>query len=78
MLLMVTLCRIVRRVPWGSGRPWACVSGKKMSGHMGAVRQSVQNLEVIKIDVERFLIAVRGAIPGASGGDVLIRSASKI
>ncbi len=49
-----------------------------MSGHMGAVRQSVQNLEVIKIDVERFLIAVRGAIPGASGGDVLIRSASKI
>ncbi len=46
------------------------------SGHMGAVRQSVQNLEVIKIDVQRYLIAVRGAIPGASGGDVLIGSAS--
>ncbi|AAO28316.1 50S ribosomal protein L3 [Xylella fastidiosa subsp. morus] len=69
------------RAPGSLGQrqtPGRVFPGKKMSGHMGAVKQSVQNLEVIKIDVERCLIAVRGAIPGASGGDVLIRSASKI
>ncbi|KAG1076663.1 hypothetical protein G6F40_017300 [Rhizopus arrhizus] len=38
---------------------------------MGAVQQSTQNLEVVKVDVERGLIAVRGAVPGAAGGDVI-------
>jgi large subunit ribosomal protein L3 len=51
--------------------------GKKMSGHMGAVRQSIQNLEVVKVDAERHLIAVRGSVPGAAGGDVIIRPAAK-
>jgi large subunit ribosomal protein L3 len=48
-----------------------------MSGHMGAVKQSTQNLEVIKVDVERGLIAIRGAVPGAPGGDVIVRPGSK-
>ena len=48
-----------------------------MSGHMGSVRRTAQNLEVIKVDVERGLIAVRGAVPGAPGGDVVVRPAAK-
>jgi len=51
--------------------------GKKMAGHMGAVRQSMQNLEVVKVDAERGLIAVKGSVPGAPGGDVIVRPASK-
>jgi large subunit ribosomal protein L3 len=48
-----------------------------MSGHMGAVRRSAQGLEVVKIDAERHLIAVKGAVPGATGGDVIIRPTLK-
>ena len=51
--------------------------GKKMSGHMGAEVLSVQNLEGVKVDVERGLIAIRGAVPGAPGGDVIVRPTSK-
>ena len=51
--------------------------GKKMSGHMGAEVQSAQNLEVVRVDAERGLIAIRGAVPGAPGGDVVVRPASK-
>ena len=57
--------------------PGRVFPGKKMSGHMGSVRQTIQNLEVVKVDVERGLIAVRGAVPGAPGGDVVVRPASK-
>jgi large subunit ribosomal protein L3 len=57
--------------------PGRVFPGKKMSGHMGAVQQSMMNLEVVQIDAERHLIAVRGSVPGAPGGDVVIRPASK-
>ncbi|KAB8313992.1 50S ribosomal protein L3 [Tolypothrix campylonemoides VB511288] len=57
--------------------PGRVFPGKKMSGHMGAVTRSVQNLEVVRVDAERGLIAVRGAVPGAPGGDVVVRPASK-
>ena len=57
--------------------PGRVFPGKKMSGHMGAVNQSTQNLEVVKVDVERGLIAIRGAVPGAPGGDVIVRPSSK-
>ncbi|WP_133000735.1 50S ribosomal protein L3 [Luteimonas arsenica] len=57
--------------------PGRVFPGKKMSGHMGAVRQSTQNLEVVRVDAERGLIAVKGAVPGAPGGDVIVRPASK-
>ena len=68
------------RAPGSLGQrqtPGRVFPGKKMSGHMGAVQQSTQNLEVVKVDVERGLIAVRGAVPGAPGGDVIVRPASK-
>ena len=57
--------------------PGRVFPGKKMSGHMGATRQSMMNLEVVKIDSERHLIAVRGSVPGAPGGNVIIRPAAK-
>lgn len=57
--------------------PGRVFPGKKMSGHMGAEQQSTQNLQVVKVDAERGLIAVRGAVPGAPGGDVIVRPASK-
>src|SRR5690606_9618480 len=57
--------------------PGRVFPGKKMAGHMGAVRQSTQGLEIVKVDAERGLIAVRGAVPGAPGGDVIVRPTSK-
>ena len=57
--------------------PGRVFPGKKMAGHMGGVRQSTQNLEVVRVDAERGLIAVKGAVPGAPGGDVIVRPASK-
>ena len=68
------------RAPGSIGQrqtPGRVFPGKKMSGHMGAVRQSTQNLEVIKVDAERGLIAIKGAVPGAPGGDVIVRPSSK-
>jgi large subunit ribosomal protein L3 len=57
--------------------PGRVFPGKKMSGHMGAVRQTTQNLEVVRVDTERGLIAVKGAVPGAPGGDVIVRPTNK-
>ncbi|MGH8090968.1 MAG: 50S ribosomal protein L3 [Rudaea sp.] len=57
--------------------PGRVFPGKKMSGHMGATRQSMMNLEVVQIDAERHLIAVKGSVPGAPGGNVVIRPAAK-
>ena len=58
--------------------PGRVFPGKKMSGHMGAAQQSTQRLEVVKVDVERGLIAIKGAVPGAPGGDVIVRPSSKV
>jgi large subunit ribosomal protein L3 len=57
--------------------PGRVFPGKKMAGHMGHVTQTTQGLQVVKVDVERGLIAVRGAVPGAPGGDVIVRPTSK-
>ena len=68
------------RAPGSIGQrqtPGRVFPGKKMSGHMGAETKTSQNLQVVKVDVERGLIAVRGAVPGAPGGDVIVRPASK-
>lgn len=56
------------------GRVW---KGKKMSGHMGAARVTVQTLEVVRVDAERNLLLIKGAVPGAPGGDVIVRPAVK-
>lgn len=57
--------------------PGRIFPGKRMSGHMGAVRRTVQNLEVVRVDAERQLLLVKGAVPGAKGGEVLVRPAVK-
>ncbi len=51
--------------------------GKRMPGHYGNVRYTSQNLEIVRIDVEKNLLAVKGAVPGAKGGLVVIRDAAK-
>ena len=57
--------------------PGRVFPGKKMAGHMGNVRRSAVNLEVVKIDNDRHLIAIKGSVPGAPGGDVIIVPAVK-
>jgi large subunit ribosomal protein L3 len=57
--------------------PGRVFKGKKMAGHMGARQVTVQNLEVVHTDAERGLIMVKGGVPGAKGGFVLIRDAVK-
>jgi len=57
--------------------PGRVFKGKKMAGHMGAVKTTVQNLTIHSVDTERNLILVTGSVPGAKGGDVIIRPASK-
>ena len=68
------------RAPGSIGQrqtPGRVFPGKKMSGHMGHEIQTTQGLEIVQIDAERGLIAIKGAIPGAPGGDVIIRPSSK-
>lgn len=68
------------RAPGSIGQrqtPGRVFPGKKMSGHMGNVRRTAQNLEVVKVDLERGLIAIKGAVPGAPGGDVVVKPAVK-
>ena len=57
--------------------PGRVFKGKKMSGHMGAARTTTQNLEIVRVDTERNLLMIRGAVPGAKGGDVVIRPTVK-
>ncbi len=57
--------------------PGRVFKGKKMSGHMGAANCSTQNLEIVRIDTERNLVLIKGAVPGAKTGDVIIRPAVK-
>jgi len=58
--------------------PGRVFPGKRMAGHLGAVRSNVQNLEVVRVDESRQLILVKGAVPGARGGSVVIRPAVKM
>ena len=57
--------------------PGKVFKGKKMAGHMGDVRVTIQNLEVVKTDTSRGIVMVKGAVPGAKGGWVLLRDAVK-
>jgi len=68
------------RAPGSIGQcqtPGRVFKGKKMAGQMGNVRRSAQNLEIVRIDAERNLILVKGSVPGAKGGDLIVRSAAK-
>lgn len=57
--------------------PGRVFKGKKMAGHMGDERVTVQSLEVVRVDAERNLLLVKGAVPGATGGDVIVKPAVK-
>jgi len=57
--------------------PGRVFKGKKMAGHMGNERCTIQNLEVVRVDPERNLLLVRGAVPGAPGGDLMVKPAVK-
>jgi len=69
------------RAPGSIGQnqtPGRVFPGKKMSGQMGNVRTTTQNLEVVRVDAERNLLLVKGAVPGAKGGSLIVRPAVKI
>ncbi len=71
---------ISHRAPGSIGQcqtPGRVFKGKKMAGHMGAEKVTVQNLEVVRVDAERNLLLIKGAVPGAPGGDVIVRPAVK-
>ena len=71
---------ISHRAPGSIGQcqtPGRVFKGKKMSGHMGNVKRTTQNLEIVRVDAERNLLLVKGAVPGSKGGDVVIRPAVK-
>ncbi len=57
--------------------PGRVFPGKKMAGHLGAVNRTAQNLEIVRIDAERQLLLIRGAVPGSKGGDVAVYPAVK-
>jgi len=58
--------------------PGRVFKGKKMEGHLGAVKRTIQNLTIHAVDAERNLILVKGSVPGAKGGDVIITPAMKM
>ena len=58
--------------------PGRVFPGKRMSGHMGNVRRTVQNVEILRIDEARNLLLLKGAIPGSKGGNVIVRSSIKV
>ena len=71
---------LAHRAPGSIGQnqtPGRVFKGKKMSGQMGNVRRTVQNLEVVRVDTERNLLLIKGAVPGHSGGKVVVRPAIK-
>lgn len=57
--------------------PGRVFPGKRMSGHLGDVKSTIQNLEVVRVDAERQLLLVKGAVPGSKGSDVVVRAAVK-
>jgi large subunit ribosomal protein L3 len=57
--------------------PGRVFPGKKMAGHLGAVKRTQQNLEVVRVDADRQLLLLKGAVPGSKGSDVIVRPAVK-
>ena len=71
---------LAHRAPGSIGQnqtPGRVFKGKRMAGHMGAVRRTVQNLEIIRVDEERKAILIKGAVPGPKGGRIVVRPAVK-
>ena len=71
---------INHRTPGSIGQnqtPGRVFKGKKMTGHMGAVKVTTQNLKIVRVDVERNLLLVDGPVPGARGGNITVKAAVK-
>ncbi len=71
---------LAHRAPGSIGQnqtPGRVFKGKKMSGHMGNVQRTIQNLEIVRVDSERNLLLIKGAVPGSKGGRVIVRPAVK-
>lgn len=71
---------VVHRAPGSIGQrqtPGRVFPGKRMSGHMGVQRRTTENLQVVRVDAERNLLLIRGAVPGAPGGQVIVRPSVK-
>ncbi len=69
------------RTPGSTGQrqtPGRVFKGKRMAGHMGNVKATVQSLEIVRVDVQRNILLVKGAVPGARNGLVTVRRAKKI
>lgn len=74
-------CSISHRAAGSIGQcqtPGRVFKGKKMAGHMGSVKRTIQNLEIVRVDADRNLILVKGSVPGSRGGDVIITPAIKL
>jgi len=72
---------LAHRAPGSIGQnqtPGRVFKGKKMAGHMGSRNVTTQNLEVVRVDAERNILLVKGAVPGATGGTVIVRPAVKV
>jgi large subunit ribosomal protein L3 len=71
---------VSHRVPGSIGQrqtPGRVFPGKRMSGHMGVRRRTIENLKIVRVDAERNLLLVSGAVPGAPGGQVIVRPSVK-
>ena len=71
---------VSHRAPGSIGQrqtPGRVFKGKRMSGHMGVLRRTTENLRVVEVDLERNLLLIRGAVPGAEGGQVIVRPSLK-
>ena len=71
---------VSHRAPGSIGQnqtPGRVFKGKRMAGHMGAVNRTQQNLEVVRVDVERQLLLISGSVPGSKGSDVLVKPSMK-
>lgn len=71
---------VSHRVPGSIGQrqtPGRVFPGKRMAGHMGVRRRTIENLQVVRVDTERNLLLIRGAVPGAPGGQVIVRPSVK-
>jgi large subunit ribosomal protein L3 len=71
---------ISHRAPGSIGQcqtPGRVFKGKKMAGHMGNVKRTTQNLEIVRVDSERNLLLIKGSVPGAKGGKVIIKPSVK-
>lgn len=71
---------LAHRAPGSIGQcqtPGRVLKGKKMAGHMGHEKVTTQNLEIVKVDVEKSVLLIKGAIPGSKNGDVIVTPAVK-